>query len=353
MGRPGLRHFGLLGAALIAAAGGYYVWWHKTAEQAQETLAQWVEARRLEGIDLQLGDVSKEGFPFAFRLAAHAPKAQITRPEGAWIWSGPERLGITVSLLQPGQIVLAAPGRHALSDPKGRQTIIEAAMLSATLVANGPELNGVGIEIEKGSAGAPGANEPLRLEKLALSLEKRHPAKPLDLKEPTLIVELRAQGIDLPPETEPPLGPRIEGAELRALFYAPMPADLSESSARGWNEAGGTLEIERLQIAWPPLEMKGEGTLALDRDLQPLGSFTANLKGAFETVDVLAKRKLVDAGDALVAKLALAVLAKTSPDPPSGVIRLPLTLQNRAVTLGPARLLKLKEIHWRADAARP
>jgi hypothetical protein len=348
-----LKLVGLVGVALIVAAGFYTVWWLKAAEQAKQTLGLWVEARKSEGIAFDFESVTMEGFPFAFRMVLHSPRLDLPRSGGAWSWRGPERVGFEIQALAPFRISLAASGQHHLTDPKGAKIDIDAGMLKVLLSADGAGLNGLWLEIEKGVAGAPGAAEPLRIEKLFVALETLSPADPLSLKEPTLSLDLRAQGIDLPPEINPPLGPRLETADLRAQVYAPLPRRFEEGEARAWNEAGGTVEIETLRVAWAPLDLTGDGTLALDHDLQPMGSFTANLKGAFETVDVLAKRKLVDAGDAMVAKIALAVLAKASPDPSSGVIRLPLTLQNRALTLGPARLLKLKDIIWPSDAPRP
>ena len=46
-----------------------------------------------------------------------------------------------------------------------------------------------------------------------------------------------------------------------------------------WRDKGGTVEVTRLNLDHGPLRLNGEGTFALDRDLQPVGTLTVRVEG--------------------------------------------------------------------------
>jgi hypothetical protein len=114
-----------------------------------------------------------------------------------------------------------------------------------------------------------------------------------------------------------------------------------------WTDAGGLIEVESLDLSWSPLRLRLNGSLALDRDLQPLAAFTANAEGYAETVDALTERGLVNPSDVMPVKLVLAALAKRPSDGGAPIITIPLTIQDRVLGIGPTRLVKLPEIIWK------
>ena len=46
-----------------------------------------------------------------------------------------------------------------------------------------------------------------------------------------------------------------------------------------WRDAGGTIELDRLQLNWGGLGATATGTMALDQDLQPIGAFSGGIEG--------------------------------------------------------------------------
>lgn len=342
MARSTIRSFWLILAAAIALAGGYGVWWLKAADQARDTLLAWIEARRAQGWAIEHGAIIASGFPGTLRLAVEAPalaRPSETRP---WSWRGPERILVEIRPLMPNRMKALFPGRHRLDlGPKGALDLalqsgqIEIAMADERLESGHLTLEGVEL------AGLPGASGKLGLGRLDLDLQDRRPARPEELKQPSWTAALELDALDLPPGITLPLGPRVDRARLRLALYGVPPANSGREALRAWSEAGGTLEAERLELKWDPLDLAGDGTLALDRDLAPMGSFFVTVKGAFDTVDALVKRGLVKPADSLVVKLALAVLAKNPPEGESGSLRLPISVQNNQLLVGPARLLRL------------
>jgi hypothetical protein len=347
MAKSPVRTFWLALAALIALAGGYGVWWLKAADQARDTLIAWIEGRRAQGWTIQHGAIAATGFPGTLRLAVESPalaRPSETRP---WSWRGPERVMVEIHPLAPHRLKAIFPGRHVLDlGPKGAFDLsLQAGSLEVTLAGerlDGGHLALAGVEL----SGLAGATGKLALARLDLDVQDRHPARPEDLKQPSWTAGLELEGLDLPQGITPPLGPRVAKARVGLALYGVPPANSGREALRAWSEAGGTLEAERLELIWEPLDLVGDGTVALDRDLAPLGSFFLIVRGAFDTVDALVKRGLVKPGDSMLVKLALAVLAKNPPEGESGSLRLPLSVQNNQLMVGPARLLRLPD--WTA-----
>ena len=112
-----------------------------------------------------------------------------------------------------------------------------------------------------------------------------------------------------------------------------------------WRDAGGALEVTSLGLSYGPLNMLGDGTVALDRDGQPEGAFTAHLTGFPEAIDAFRKAGLMTRRDADTAQVVLGLLARGPLGGPR-TLDVPLTLQDRTVSLGPVALFRLKPVDW-------
>ena len=88
--------------------------------------------------------------------------------------------------------------------------------------------------------------------------------------------------------------------------------------------------------------MEGEGAVVLDDDLQPEDAMTARIPDVDKIVQALAASGALDRRTAFAAVLVARTLGRDD-----GSIRLPVSLQDRRLYLGPAPLLKLGRIEWR------
>ncbi len=107
-----------------------------------------------------------------------------------------------------------------------------------------------------------------------------------------------------------PLGTDIATFELAAAVLGGIPPGPLVAVLAGWRDDGGTVEVRHIGLTYGPLALAGDGTAALDADLQPIGAFTTRLEGFFETVDVCARRASSASQDAVTAKMVLGVLSK-------------------------------------------
>jgi Uncharacterized protein conserved in bacteria (DUF2125) len=116
--------------------------------------------------------------------------------------------------------------------------------------------------------------------------------------------------------------------------------------AAAWRDAGGTLEIQRLAVNWGPLDLTGSATLALDDQLQPMGTGSARVIGYAETLDALAARGAISRSAATAAKAVLSLLAHAPADGSPPDVKVPLTLQYRTLSMRQVPLLRLPELDW-------
>ncbi|MGB0571411.1 MAG: DUF2125 domain-containing protein [Alphaproteobacteria bacterium] len=124
------------------------------------------------------------------------------------------------------------------------------------------------------------------------------------------------------------------------------PTDLSPDVLARWRDAGGTLELTDFSLAWGPLQITGEGALAVDDALQPIGAFTAQIAGLDRVVSLLEKTGQMRPQQATIARIALAVLTRAPANGGAPQARVPVSIQDRQLSIGPIPLLRLPTVHW-------
>jgi hypothetical protein len=145
----------------------------------------------------------------------------------------------------------------------------------------------------------------------------------------------------VPAPLRPSLDEVAAGITVRGAFAA---APLRRAAA-AWRDAGGTVDVDRFALRWGDVAVTGSGTLALDSELQPMGSFSGAVEGYQELMTGLAAAGVIRAGDARVAGIALAFMAKRGPDG-KPQIAVPFTIQDGQMYLGPAKLGPAPRIEW-------
>jgi hypothetical protein len=120
------------------------------------------------------------------------------------------------------------------------------------------------------------------------------------------------------------------------------------SGAQAWRDGGGSLEVTHLAMGWGPLGLSSSATLALDDQLQPMGSGSARIVGYGEALDRLAAGGLLTRSAATAAKAVLSLLAGTGDGGEPSEVDVPLTLQYRTLSMRQVPLVRLPELDWPA-----
>jgi hypothetical protein len=84
----------------------------------------------------------------------------------------------------------------------------------------------------------------------------------------------------------------------------------------------------------------------VDDALQPVGAFTAQIAGLDRLVSLLEKTGRMRPQQAAIARITLAVLTRAPANGRPPQVRLPVSIQNRQLSVGPIPLLRLPIINW-------
>lgn len=335
------------GALLVAVPALYGVLWTMAAARIGGGIIAWAEARRVDGLTVGWERIDVGGFPFAFRVRLERPVFGRQQPEpgyqlrasiltadarpwslARWSIDLPEGL---VGTLEPG------PHRAALgvtaSSARGNIRPEEARSGAVGGVAVRLALRGIGLTGD--------GNTQAEAAELATVLPNRAAPTHRDVWWP---VDLRLAGVRLP-HAVPALGPLIAEATTRVSVKGTIGEGNRRAALTAWRDAGGTVEMAGFRVIWGPLAAEGEGTLALDGDLQPIGALTTRLVGYGDALDALGASGELKPGDVQLAKLALGFIAKPGAGGRSE-LQTPLTLQNGKLYAGPIRLLNLPRFTW-------
>jgi hypothetical protein len=162
--------------------------------------------------------------------------------------------------------------------------------------------------------------------------------------DPVMALAVEAHQIKLPAAIAP-LGDTIDELNFAATEKGAIPSGKLADAVAAWRDAGGKIELDNLRLKWGALDATATGTIALDQELQPTGSFSGAIQGYDQILTALVQNGQMRASDASLARIALTFLAKAGLDG-KPEIRTAFTIQNSQMFLGPAKLGRLPRITW-------
>lgn len=311
-------------AAVALAVAGWSVYWHLAAARVEARLAQWPAAGGAWQGSYESAAVS--GFPFW--LAVEIERPALVWRQGVVLWQG-SRLTVRSRPWAPARFLVDLPPRQRFAFEHGRHEVeIAMARGSAEAVLAGGGLRMLAVRLERVTVTA--ASGPLAVERLAFDAAAEGDA----LWEAGVLAEGIEAGV-----LAPPLAARLPRLEAALRWRGALGGEGGLARRLdAWREAGGIVDVLSLAVAWPPLAVEASGTLALDRQLRPIGAFRAAMTGYDALLDALERSGRLRPG---VAGLAAAVLdAMAAPDE-DGRRRLAIAVavQDGMLSVGPFPLL--------------
>ena len=324
----------LLTALLLVAAIGDTIAWYFAVRQMRDGLADWIAARRAAGWSVNVAAPEPGGWPLAATLTLSDVALRAARPTYRTASTGGLSAWWCASILSVRSCCGSRPrARNTCASPTrphpysaGRLRLL--VPLQADPSAQALELRGEGPAGQRSgwrrrrrpdarSAGRGCRGEPGRAEGQA-----------------TVSMSVKADGIGLPTRLNWPLGPRIASVVLNGALTGPLPRrDRADSGRHSVARRGGSLEVQHLQTHWGVLGLTATAKLALDPQLQPTGTGTAQVTGYAETLDALARNGLMSRSAATTAKAVLSLLAVTPVDGGPSEVEVPLSLQYRTLSM--------------------
>jgi len=350
---PKLVRYGLIGGGAVAVAAlAYTVLWFIGAAQLKAGVEEWIAQRPATGLSATVGSLEIGGYPLAFKLIVGNPKLDFSPPPGSGqaAWSaGFARAVAETAPWRPRDFRIELTGEHGLefgSGP-GRQALrgeTGRVRAAAAFDSEGfPEflsldLRRIGLEDSRGRPAYAVASARLSAE--------RRPGGDGEGSTPDLRFTIAAEGVNAPALPRLPLGNHLQRVLLEARLVGDFPLENVLESLGAWRDQGGTLELDKVEIRYGQLGVQAGGTLALDRNLQPIGALTARLEGFLGAIDALREAGIVRPHDAGVVKLVLGALARRPAGGGPRTLSLPLSVQDRKLSAGPVPLMDIPEIRW-------
>jgi hypothetical protein len=127
---------------------------------------------------------------------------------------------------------------------------------------------------------------------------------------------------------------------------------------RATARAGGPTSTTRFSIESAsgrsgPASASGSAVLALDEALQPAGAGTLRVVGAGAVLDAATRGGLLPQRNAGATRLVLRMMERLPPEGGPPVLEVPLTLEERTLSLARFPLLRLPALEWWSPAPLP
>jgi hypothetical protein len=334
-----MRRIVIIAACLIAfLAAGWTAYWFVMADRAAGWIAAWAAPAPGKVWHGSFGASEVSGFPFSMDVRLSDPEVTWQGRSGGAVWQGewliasfrpwsvsafdialpPQQF---VSLVEGGNLRMAAlsmsagKGHVAIADNRAQAVRAEFSDLVIDFAQNRPPVAADRLLVEVETVPGEAAWD-IALQADNASFQAQAP-EPFQGVVPLFIASLRLNG-DIP---EGPLEQRLAA----------------------WRDAGGVVDVHALKLVWPPLDIEGDGSVSLDRQMRPLGAFTADIVGYREAVEAFAAMGRLTQNQANLALAGMDAMARTGED---GVKRLsvPLSMQDGHLYIGPLMLGDLPPI---------
>lgn len=316
----------------------YTGWWFWLAGTVREQVNLWIANNRVDGREIDIAALDVGGFPGA--LDIRADNIQVSDPSAGW--------------------KLNVPAINGTMTPWKIDQIEGNFMSPLNLeVVKGPAANGYTFETSSNHWMVDrdqGGRVQLNFEDIVIKQGEDPAPLTISALNGVLIrgaipvfgtLKMTASDITLPGHVQSPFGRDVKIVDTRLeLVGAVPPGNLTASELRRWANDGGAVEVRSLRIIHGALGLDGDGTLALDGRLQPIGAFGARVTGYDTALDQLVQAGAVRSSDGNIAKMILGALGKIPAGGGPKQIEVPISVQDQRLSVGPIPLMHLPAILW-------
>jgi hypothetical protein len=199
--------------------------------------------------------------------------------------------------------------------------------------------------------GQPGPLPGLKMGDVSFTLTRPAtlPTQPDDI---AYSVGMMAHHMTLP--NEDPADPSlvaggIDVFNIHASLKGVPPMHYAEHDLAVWRDGQGTLDVDQLSLNAGTLAISGSGTGALDKALQPEFAASFKISGIPQLLDKLVASGNLPPDQASMARnMLMALSTKQGTDPQNPEIILPISVQNRHVSVMGITVGKMPVVTWPA-----
>ena len=325
--------------SLAVLLSGYGGWWYLVASQLRKNISMWVEQQTEKGVSIKFEKMSQKGFPGPIHLLITKPKMLKSGQQG-WSWSG-DILNLSINPWAVNQLRIDVMGLHQWKLHKldgVRKYEGSAKKWVGELTLKDGVLDQININLSTLEIKNVNITDSLQVKEADIKVFK--------ISEDAPSFKFRVRGLVLPNNLQTPLGRDVRHVDAKGVFIGRLQLGKWPDFLEAWRDGGGALDFKYLDLDYPPLRVRGDGTVALDSKMQPIGVFGVKVGGVFETVDALYDQGLIPMGTLFATKIVLGMLTKKSVGEDNSYLNIMLTLQDRTLYAGTVQLLKIAPIRW-------
>lgn len=316
---------------------GWFALFELGVKQLEKRLLEVTTDLKEKGYTVSYTSISITGDPLTIKAVFQNP--HIKDPYGRFEWQGQEAQ-ITAQPWNFYSFICTFPGEQNVFVPQNTPIPlgilqIQNAKGILSLTSKG-KIEDVSFSAERISSLINSQQQPVYLMTPALKVQALHDLLNLKLSFSTKIEDIE-KVLNIDPINQDLtlfLEASLSGSQAQRLF----PKSLSE-----WRDGGGVLEINSLKLDWANIHIEAEGTVTLDKEMYPLGSFSSRTIGYQKVLSYMVEFGWVKNKNARAASFILELFSV--PDE-NGTKRLtvPIKLQNKVFSVGPAKLFKLRPV---------
>lgn len=325
----------LLFISLVIAA--WLIFFQYGARWLEDRMTLAIEDLKQQGYTVSYSMLKISGNPLSIQAMIQNP--HLKDPHGLVEWQGQE-IKIIMRPWERHTLHCHFPGVQKLTLPQNSMLPLgilhlEGAKGAVHLTSHG-HLENIAFTVDHLVSFL--GDQPQALSLKDLSLNINHITDPLNLKMSLSTQLINIEKLLNQPPREHPFTVNFIADLSGFKSPSPFPKSLAE-----WRDGGGVLEVRLLKIDWPPLLAEIEGTLTLDEEMYPLGSFSSRIWGYERAIHDMVELGWIKKKKATVALFMLGLFA-SSDEKGEKQLKAPITLQNKRFSIGPVPLLKLKPI---------
>ncbi len=338
-------------AALVMLLAMTVLWWSLwmiSAAQYRRFIDGWIAAHEPQGWHVTYDVRDTEGFPR--HVILHFTNFVLQNPDGVKIHAGEVALATLPWQWRSLDAKLKRGFDLVIPFGEGKTLFIatnEVARSHTELDQNG-DWDFVDLRLESAKA-LWGAKPFFSAGDFLLSLA-RPDAPPQNYKDAGLDLHMTVDAMTLPDSFSSPFGLNADKIDLGLRVLGPVPDPRVKEAVAAWNEAGGALVFDKLDLDWGALVLAAKGTLALDDDLQPEGAFSSQIGNHKKVLQALIEAGYIPKHEETMLGSALDLFAKHVDINGVAGIEVPIAVQLGGLFLGPVKVFEYPEIIWGGEA---
>jgi hypothetical protein len=294
---------------LFLMLSGYSLYWYLVAGKIINSIEEKKGEYLIEGYRIETSSINISGFPFWFNTIINEPSISRFNETLSWSWRGP-KLIISSRPWQLQKIEVKLSGRYIATLKTQRRSLDTDLTIGNSNIF------------------------------LKWNTNSNFPTK------------ARVKIKDVLFSTTPilGLGRKTKNLDFQIEATGSPPNSFASSKLASWRNQGGVLKIQNIFFEHGPIEIRGDGTLALNKELQPLAAFSFEVSGYLELIDRLQLSRLISLNEARLARAILSMLTVSKKNEENKKskkkVKFPLTIQDGYLYVGPLSLGRIPEFHW-------